>query len=194
MRGPLTSGGAGGGRGRGRGERRESQWGPAERDVQEGAVPLRVLLRLLLLPTAAGAPRGLPGFRFLGPVNRWGAPAPADAHPDPDRGVPLSTGPTGGLLGGSTAAPDAAGLQADLDLSEPGLADWGGAQQARAAHLDPPKQLQQREQHSLEPAEELALHVSPPLCFLALCPPFQIPLVLTSSLPPSFLSLSPCQC
>lgn len=52
VRGPLTSRGAGGGRGRGRGEGGESHGCHGERDVQDGAVPLQVVLWLLLLAAA----------------------------------------------------------------------------------------------------------------------------------------------
>lgn len=94
-------------------------------------------------------------------MDRWGAPAPAAAaaHANPHGDLFLSRiiGPAGSLLSPSAAAPDgcglpAAGLQADLDLSESGLAYRGSAQQARAAHLDPQTTTTTS---SLEPAEEL---------------------------------------
>ena len=149
VRRSLTSGGAGGGRGGGRGEGGESRGRHGQRDVQDGAVPLRVVFRLLLLPAAAAAaaasPRRLPAFGSLGPVDRRGALAPAAAHAYPNGGLFFcqGIGAARSLLGTSAAAPDgrglpAAGLQADLDLSEPGLAYRGRTQQARAAHLDPP--------------------------------------------------------
>lgn len=77
-------------------------------------------------------------------MDRRRAPAPAAAHADPHRCFLFRwhVRATGSLLGPSAAAPNgcslpAAGLHADLDLSEPGLAYRGSAQQARAAHLDP---------------------------------------------------------
>lgn len=194
VRGPLTSGGAGRGRGRRRGEVGESRRRHGERDVQEGAIPLRVMLRLLLL---AARPRRPPALLSLGPVHRRGAPAPAAAHPDPHRGLPFcwGVGPAGGLLGPSTAAPDgcslpAAGLQADLDLSEPGLAYRGGAQQAWAAHFDPQTTTTTTTHRLWSQLRSVALHVSLLLCLLALCPPFRIPLALAPApSPPSFLLL-----
>ena len=114
--------------------------------MQDGAIPLRVVLWLLLLAAAPSC--CLPVLGSLGPVDRWGAPAPAAAaaHADPHLCLFLccGIGPAGSLLGPSAAAPNgssvpAAGLQADLDLSEPGLAYGGSAQQAWAVHLDPPK-------------------------------------------------------
>lgn len=101
--------------------------------MRERPIPLRVVLGLLLL---AAAPRRLPGFGFVGPVGWRGAPAPAAAHTAPPRGFFLHRGirSASGLLGPPAGAPDgrglpAAGLQADLDLSEAG-------QQAGAAHGD----------------------------------------------------------
>lgn len=194
VRGSLTSRGAGGGRGRGRREGGESHGCHSKRDMQKSAIPLQVVFRLLLLPAAAASPRCLPALRSLGPVNRRGALAPAAAHADPKRGLFLcrGIGPAGSLLGPSTAAEDgcglpAAGLQADLDLSKPGLAYRGSAQQARAAHLDP----QTTTTHSLEPAEELGtprLSSSLSLGSLSSFPDLSCAhsCSFTPSLPPSF--------
>lgn len=110
--------------------------------MQDGAILLWVVLGLLL-PAATLC--CFPAFQSLGPVDRWGAPAPATAaYADPHLCIFLcwGVGPAGSFLGPSTAAPNgssfpAAGLQADLDLSEPGLAYGGSTQQTGAAHIDP---------------------------------------------------------
>lgn len=198
MRGPLTSGGAGGGRGGRGGDLGHPRRGHGEWDVQDGAVPLRVVLGLLLLPAAAAAPpRGLPSIGSLGPVDRRRAPAPAATHADPNGGLLIrrAIAAAGGLLGRPGAHPEggglpAPGLEADLDLSEPGLADGGGAQQARAAHGD-----QRNNSSSLERAEELGtprLSSSPSRGSLS---SFPMPSLLSPALPPSLpppSSLMPC--
>lgn len=131
--------------------------------MQDGAILLWVVLRLLPLPTttaaaaAASSPR-LPAIRFLSTVNCWRAPAPAAAHGDPNRGLLLCQciGTAGSLLGPSAASLDDCGLpdtglQADLDLPEPGLAYRGSTKQTWAAHLDHPNSKTTR---SLESAVE----------------------------------------
>lgn len=109
-----------------------------ERDVQRGAIRLRVVL-LLLDP-----PDGLPAVGSLG-SDRRRAPAAVAAHADTSIFLHRDVGPARRLLYASSAAPKgsglpAAGLQADLDLSEAGLVYGGRAQQAGAAHPDPRKQ------------------------------------------------------
>lgn len=114
--------------------------------MQDGAVPLQVVLGLLL-PAAASAapaaPRALPAIGSLGPVDGRRALAPAAAHAAPNGGLLIrhTIVAAGDLLGHPGAAPEGpglpgAGLEADLDLSEPRLAHGGRAQQARAAHRD----------------------------------------------------------
>lgn len=168
--------------------------------MQDGAVPLRVVLGLLLLPAAsATTPCGLPSIRSLGPVDRRRALAPAATHADPNRGLLIrhATAAAGDLLGHPGACPEggglpAAGLEADLDLSEPGLADGGGAQQARAAHGD--QRNSSSSSSSLELAEEHAtprLSSSPSAGSLS---SFPIPSLLSPALPPSLLSFSLMPC
>lgn len=108
--------------------------------MQDGAVSLRVVLGLLLPPAA---PRGLLAIGSLGPVDGRRALAPAAAYAAPNRGLLIrhTVVAAGDLLGHPGAAPKgpglpAAGLEADLDLSEPWLTYGGGPQQARAAHRD----------------------------------------------------------
>lgn len=142
MRGALSSGCAGGGRGGRGGDQGHPCRGHSERDVQDGAVSLSVVLGL---PPAASttAPRSIPAIGSLGPVDGRRALAPAAAHADPNGGLLIrpSIVAAGGLLGHPGAAPEGrglpgAGLEADLDLSEPRLAHGGSTQQARAAHRD----------------------------------------------------------
>lgn len=114
--------------------------------MQDGAVSLRVVRGLLLPPAASAtpaAPCGLPAIGSVGPVDGRRALAPAAAHAAPNRGLLIwhTIVAAGDLLGHPGAAPKgpglpAAGLEADLDLSEPWLAYGGGTQQARAAHGD----------------------------------------------------------
>ncbi len=76
----------------------------------------------------------------------------------------------------------------------------GAARSRHGLLISTPKRQQQQQQAAWSWQRSLALHVSPLLCLLALCPPFQIPLALTPApslppslplfLPPSFFFLS----
>ena len=188
MRGPLTSRGAGGGRGGRRGDLGPPGGGQGEREVEDGAVPLWVVIGLLLLPAVSScdgfcAP---PSIGSLGPVHRRCALAPAAAHAEPSGHLLIrrTIAAAGGLLGHRGARPEGGGLpaarpEADLDLSEPGLAEGGGAQQAGAAHGE-----QQRQQPGASPR----LSSSPSGGSLSSFPiPWLLNPALPPSLPPSFL-------
>lgn len=166
--------------------------------MQEASIALWVMgrftLLLLLLSAAAAAaasPRRLP-LRSVRPVDRRRAAAPAGAHPDACRGLLLRRGvrSAGSILGSSAAAPGggglpAAGLQGELDLSEPGLADGSGAQQAGAAHGDPPRTTTTLSQ---EPARQLGTpRLSSPVSPGSL---FSSPLLSCFLPPPPLLLLS----